>query len=119
LIEFGRFAAENRRRRGQGTPETFDFLGFTHICAKKRSNGRFTVLNQTIRKRLQAKLKDVKTELRRRMHDLIPEPGKWLRSIFGGHNRYFGVLNSAQTRSGSAMKFATRSAVRKRRFASA
>lgn len=91
LLEFGPFAAQNRRRRGEGKPETFDFLGFTHICAKKRSNGRFTVLRQTIRKRLQAKLSEVKAELRRRMHDPVPEQGEWLRSVVGGHCRYYGV----------------------------
>jgi RNA-directed DNA polymerase len=91
LVEFGPFAADNRRRRGEGKPETFAFLGFTHICAKKRSNGRFTVLRQTIRKRLQAKLNEVKAELRRRMHDPIPEQGSWLRSVVGGHIRYSGV----------------------------
>jgi RNA-directed DNA polymerase len=91
LLEFGPFAAEDRKRRGQGKPETFDFLGFTHICAKKRSNGRFTVLRQTIRKRLQAKLSEVTAELKRRMHDPIPEVGKWLRSVVGGHIRYYGV----------------------------
>lgn len=95
LLEFGRFAAENRKRRGQGKPETFDFLGFTHICARKRSDGGFTVLRQTIRKRLQAKLNEVKTELRRRMHDPIPAVGQWLRSVVGGHLRYYGVpMNS-------------------------
>ena len=76
LIEFGPFAAENRRRRGQGKPETFDFLGFTHICGTKWSDGRFTVLRQTMRKRLQAKLGQVKTELRRRLHDPVPGGGK-------------------------------------------
>jgi hypothetical protein len=91
LIEFGPFAADNRRRRGEGKPETFDYLGFTHICAKKRSNGRFTVLRQTIRKRLQAKLNEVNAELRRRMHDPIPEQGRWLHSVVGGHIRYYGV----------------------------
>jgi group II intron reverse transcriptase/maturase len=95
LLEFGPFAAENRKRLGQGKPETFNFLGFTHICGRKRSNGRFTVLRQTIRKRLQAKLNEVKAELRRRMHDPIPEVGKWLRSVVGGHIRYHGVpMNS-------------------------
>jgi hypothetical protein len=95
LIEFGPFAADNRRRRGEGKPETFGFLGFTHICAKKRSNGRFTVLRQTIRKRLQAKLSEVKAELRRRRHDPIPEQGSWLRSVVDGHIRYYGVpMNS-------------------------
>ncbi len=90
LIEFGPFADRNRRGRGQGKPETFNFLGFTHICGKKRS-GRFTVLRQTIRQRLQAKLRQVKTELRRRMHFPIPEQGAYLRSVVGGHVRYYGV----------------------------
>jgi group II intron reverse transcriptase/maturase len=95
LLEFGPFAGENRRKRGQGKPETFNFLGFTHICGKKRSNGRFTVLRQTIRKRLQAKLSEVSAELKRRMHEPIPEVGKWLRSVVGGHFRYYGVpMNS-------------------------
>jgi len=91
LIEFGPVAARDRTRRGEGKPETFDFPGFTHICAKKRSNGRFTVLRQTIRKRLQAKLSAVKAELRRRMHHPIREQGAWLRSVVGGHVRYYGV----------------------------
>jgi RNA-directed DNA polymerase len=69
------------------------FPGATHphICGKKRSNGRFTVVRQTIRKRLQAKLSEVKAELRRRMHDPIPAVGTWLRSVVGGHIRYYGV----------------------------
>ena len=91
LLEFGRYAAEQPEARGQGKPETFNFLGFTHICGKKRSNGRFTVLRRTMRKRLQAKLREVKTELRRRMHDPIPAVGTWLRSVVGGHIRYYGV----------------------------
>jgi RNA-directed DNA polymerase len=95
LLEFGPFAAGNRKKRGEGKPETFNFLGFTHICGSKRSNGRFTVLRQTMRKRLQAKLNEVKTELRRRLHHPIPEVGQWLRSVVGGHNRYYGVpMNS-------------------------
>lgn len=96
LLEFGPFAARNRDRRGEGKPETFDFLGFTHICGKKRSNGRFTVLRQTIRKRLQAKLNELKAELRLRMHAPIQETGRWLRSVVGGHFRYYGVpMNNA------------------------
>jgi RNA-directed DNA polymerase len=91
LIEFGPFAVENRRRRGQRKPETFDFLGFTHICRKKRSNGRFTVLRKTMRKRMQAKLRELKLELRRRMHVPVPEVGQWLRSVLVGHARYYGV----------------------------
>jgi hypothetical protein len=96
LLEFGPFAVANRKERGKGKPETFDFLGFTHICGKKRSNGYFTVLRQTVRKRLQAKLNEVKTELQLRMHVPIPDVGQWLRSVVGGHIRYYGVpMNSA------------------------
>jgi len=95
LLEFGPYAAERRRRVGLGKPETFNFLGFTHICAKKRSNGRFTVLRQTMRKRLQAKLAEVKTELRQRLHEPIPILGQWLGRVVGGHIRYYGVpMNS-------------------------
>ena len=90
LLEFGPWAAENRRRGGQGKPETFNVLGFPHICGKKR-NGRFTVVRQTIRKRLQSKLSEVKAELRRRMHAPIPVVGAWLRTVVGGHLRYYGV----------------------------
>ena len=91
LLEFGPFAIKNRQRRGEGKPETFNFLGFTHICVKKRSNGMFTVLRQTIRKRMQAKLNEVKAELQRRMHEPIPELGKWLQAVVRGHIRYYGV----------------------------
>ena len=91
LIEFGQFAADNRRKRGKGKPETFDFLGFAHICGTKRSNGRFTVLRQTMPKRLQSKLAEVKAELKRRMHEAVPVVGQWLASVVGGHCRYYGV----------------------------
>jgi group II intron reverse transcriptase/maturase len=95
LLEFGPYAAQRRRRAGLGKPETFNFLGFTHICATKRSNGRFTVLRQTMRKRLQAKLNAVKTVLRRRMHEPVPVLGQWLGAVVGGHIRYYGVpMNS-------------------------
>jgi group II intron reverse transcriptase/maturase len=90
LIEFGRFADRNRRGRGDGKPETFDFLGFTHACGKTR-RGKFAVLRQTMRKRWQAKLREVRTELRRRLHDPLPEQGAYLRSVLLGHNRYYGV----------------------------
>jgi group II intron reverse transcriptase/maturase len=95
LLEFGPYAARNRRRAGLGKPETFNFLGFTHICATKRSNGRFTVLRQTMRKRLQAKLGEVKTELRRRQHAPIPEQGRWLGAVVRGHTAYYGVPMNA------------------------
>jgi RNA-directed DNA polymerase len=91
LLEFGPYAIDQRQWRGEGKPETFNFLGFTHICVKKRSNGRFTVLRQTIRKRLQTKLNEVKAELQRRMHDPIPVQGKWLQAVVRGHIRYYGV----------------------------
>src|SRR6202158_5716642 len=91
LLEFGPYAIDSRQWRGEGKPETFNFLGFTHICVKKRNNGRFTVLRQTIRKRLQTKLNEVKAELQRRMHEPIPELGKWLQAVVRGHIRYYGV----------------------------
>ena len=90
VLEFGRFARENRRRHGQGKPETFTFLGFTHICGRNRE-GKFVVIRKTMRTRLQAKLKEVYQELKRRMHDPIPEQGAYLRSVVRGHIRYYGV----------------------------
>jgi len=90
LIEFGRYAARNRRWRGERKPETFNFLGFTHSCAKTRS-GKFTVLRQTMRTRWQAKLKEIKHELRRRMHTPVSEQGAYLRSVVSGHFQYYGV----------------------------
>jgi group II intron reverse transcriptase/maturase len=90
LIEFGRYARSNRARRGEGRPETFDFLGFTHVCSETKK-GRFSVLRKTMQKRLQAKLKDVHSRLRRSMHQPVPEQGKYLRSVILGHMRYYGV----------------------------
>jgi group II intron reverse transcriptase/maturase len=90
LLEFGRTAADDRARRGDGKPETFDFLGFTHICARTRK-GRFRVQRQTMGKRLRAKLSEVKTELRRRIAQSIPEQGAYLRAVVLGHARYYGV----------------------------
>jgi RNA-directed DNA polymerase len=90
LIEFGRDAEENRRNRGEGKPETFNFLGFTHSCAKTRQ-GKFVVLRQTMRQRWQAKLKAVKAELRRRMHTPVPEMGGYVRAVILGHMRYYAV----------------------------
>jgi RNA-directed DNA polymerase len=90
LIEFGRYAAENRKRNGRGKPETFDFLGFTHICGKTRK-GRFTLVRHTMRQRLRAKLREIKETFRWRWHDPIPEVGKWLASIIRGHINYYAV----------------------------
>jgi hypothetical protein len=90
LIEFGRFAAANRQKRGAGKPETFDFLGFTHICAKTRA-GRFQVRRITISKRMRAKLKEVKDQLKQRRHEPVPEQGRWLGSVVRGHMAYYAV----------------------------
>src|SRR5207244_3482895 len=89
-IEFGRFAEENRKRRGEGKPETFDFLGFKHISGKN-SLGRFTVRRTTIRKRMRSKLRELKQELHRRMHDPVPQTGGWLKSVVQGYFNYYAV----------------------------
>ena len=90
-LEFGRFAARQRKTRGDGKPETFDFLGFTHICGKTRTNGRFIVLRRTVKKRLRAKLQELKAALRVRRHDPIPEVGRWLRRVVDGYFNYHAV----------------------------
>lgn len=90
LIEFGRFAKANSPKRGETKPETFNFLGFTHTCGESRK-GNFVIKRQTIRQKQSSKLKDVRRELRRRMHLPIPEIGKWLKSVLLGHYRYYGV----------------------------
>lgn len=90
LIEFGRFAAKNRQARGLGKPETFDFLGFTHICARMR-DGRFWVRRITISKRMRAKLREVKDQLKRRRHQPVPEQGRWLASVVRGYRAYYAV----------------------------
>jgi group II intron reverse transcriptase/maturase len=90
IVEFGRYAVERRDKRGDGKPPTFNFLGFTHICGKTEKGG-FRVLRQTMAKRMRAKLQEIKGELRRRMHDDIRATGQWLRSVVGGHHRYYGV----------------------------
>jgi group II intron reverse transcriptase/maturase len=91
LIEFGRNVAENRKQRGEGKPEVFDFLGFTHMCGKTRKTGRFIVKRKTIRKRLSAKLKELQEELRRRWHQPVAEVGRWLRSVVQGYLNYHAV----------------------------
>jgi len=96
LIEFGRFAASNRAKHGDGKPETFDFLGFTHICSLTLKGKRFTVRRKTIAKRLQAKIQRVTKELKKRRHDPVAEQGKWLRSVVQGHFNYFGVPGNRQ-----------------------
>lgn len=98
LIEFERFARENRHRRGQGKPQAFDFLGLTHCCATTRK-GKFMVLRLTSAKRLRAKLQAVKLELTRRRHQPIPQQGQHVRSMVPGYARCFGVpCNGARLR---------------------
>jgi group II intron reverse transcriptase/maturase len=90
LIEFGRFAAENRKRRGLGKPETFKFLGFTFICGKSR-RGKFQIKRKSRSDRMRARLQAIKQELRRRMHLPIPEQGKWLMRVVTGYFNYHAV----------------------------
>lgn len=99
LIEFGRFAAERRARRGVGKPETFDFLGFTHICGKGK-NGSFWLRRHTNSKRLRAKLKQVRYQLKRRRHLPIPVQGRWLGSVVRGHVAYYAVPGNSRAISG-------------------
>ena len=96
LIEFGRFAAQNRERRGLGKPETFNFLGFTFICGKSRK-GKFLLRRKTRADRMRAKLKAIKQELRRRMHQPIPKQGEWLGQVVGGYFNYFAVPTNSPT----------------------
>ena len=94
MIEFGRFAVRNRDSRGLGKPETFDFLGFTHICGTSR-NGRFKLKRVTIAKRMRMALVRIKDELKRRMHQPIPKLGRWLASVVRGHMAYYAVPDNA------------------------
>jgi len=95
LIEFGRFAAQRRAARGLGKPETFDFLGFTHICGRGK-DGSFWLRRHTISKRLRAKLKQVKDQLKRRRHLPIPDQGRWLGSVVRGHLAYYAVPGNSR-----------------------
>jgi len=96
LIEFGRHAAAGREQRGQGKPETFNFLGFTFICGKDR-RGSFQLKRKTRRDRMKAKLLEVKQELRRRMHRPIPDQGQWLKQVVGGFFNYHAVPTNSRT----------------------
>jgi hypothetical protein len=97
LIEFGRFAAENRRKRGDKKPETFDFLGFKHICSTTRLNKKFKLLRVTIAKRLRAKLKGLKDEMRRRINQSISMNGQWLKRVLAGYYNYYAVPDNVNT----------------------
>jgi len=95
LIEFGRFAAERRQRRGLDKPETFNFLGFTFICGKTRA-GKFQIKRKTRRDRMRAKLKMIQEGLWRRMHQSIPSQGSWLRRVVKGYFNYHAVPTNAR-----------------------
>ena len=95
LIEFGRLAADDRERRGLGKPETFNFLGFTFICGKSR-RGKFLLKRKTRGDRMRAKLREIKEELRRRMHQPIPEQGKWLAQVVSGYFNYHAVPTNSR-----------------------
>ncbi|MGZ6663110.1 MAG: group II intron reverse transcriptase/maturase, partial [Solirubrobacteraceae bacterium] len=96
LIEFGRHAARDRKARGLGKPETFQFLGFTHVCGKTRKSGRFKLKRITDSKRVRAKLLAVKREMARRMHQPIPEQGRWLARVLQGHYNYYAVPDNIE-----------------------
>ncbi len=114
LIEFGRFATANRRERSQGKPETFDFLGFTHICDTRRSDGTFTVRRKTIAKRLRAKIQAIRIELLKNRSLPVWTQGAWLRSVIQGYINYHGIpgnrgaLNTLRTELCKAWLFALR-----------
>jgi len=91
LIEFGRYAARDREQHGKGKPETFNFLGFTHYCGQRHKTKTFTVWRITAQKRMAAKLKDIKVELQRRMHDRVVEVGAWLWKVVSGYYLYHAV----------------------------
>jgi RNA-directed DNA polymerase len=96
LIEFGRRAAENRKRHGLGKPETFTFLGFTFICSKTR-RGKFQIKRKSRRDRMRVKLRAIKQELRRRMHQPIPQQGRWLKQVVTGYFNYHAVPTNGPT----------------------
>lgn len=91
LIEFGRFAADSRQKGGQGKPETFDYLGFTHACGKNHKNGSFEVKRRTMAKRLRKKLQDIKQQLKRRRHRTTVKQAKWLQSVVRSFYQYNAV----------------------------
>jgi len=91
LIEFGRFVAERRQQRSAGKPETFEFLGFVHICSQRFREQRFMVKRRTVTKRMRQQLQTIKATLMRRRHDPVPRQGAWLRRVVQGHYNYYGV----------------------------
>jgi len=97
IIEFGRHAIADRKKRGEGKPDTFDFLGFTHFCTYSRNNGSFVIGRKTMKKRVRGRLQYLKAEFRRRMHDSIASTGQWLHRVLQGHLNYFSVTGNDHT----------------------
>jgi group II intron reverse transcriptase/maturase len=97
LLEFGRFAETNRKKRGEKRPETFDFLGFTHKCARRRSDGSFTIHRHSIAKRMRATLLAIRLKLRKKMHLPLGEVGRWLRSVVLGWMNYHAVPSNSES----------------------
>jgi RNA-directed DNA polymerase len=91
LIEFGRYAADNRKQRGEGKPETFNFLGFTHYCGVSHKTGYFTVHRKTIGKRMTAKLNDIKAKLRKRLHAGVTDTVEWLQQVVRGYFQFYAI----------------------------
>jgi RNA-directed DNA polymerase len=96
LIEFGRYAAERRAKRGEGKPETFNFLGFTHICGRNHVTGHFMVYRKTIGKRMAAKLKDVRQKLCKSLHAPVGDTRRWLQAVVRGYFQYHAVPRNEQ-----------------------
>jgi RNA-directed DNA polymerase len=96
LIEFGRYAAERRAKRGEGKPETFNFLGLTHICGRSRKTGHFTVYRKTMGKRMAKRLKNIHSKLRQQMHAPTRDIGKWLASVVRGYFQYHAVPDNEE-----------------------
>lgn len=116
IIEFGRFAIENRKARGEGKPETFDFLGFTHMCGKTRKNNRYTIRRQPKAKKLRAKLKDLKQEIMKRRHRPVEEQGRKIRESLRGIFQYYAVPGTHPSLAGfrTAVRRSWRHALRRR-----
>ena len=96
LIEFGKYAIERRKRNGENRPETFDFPGFTHLCARTKSHGWFTIHRHSTAKRMSAKFREIKAKLQQRKHRPLGETGRWLRRVVQGWLNYHAVPGNSQ-----------------------
>lgn len=95
MLRFGRFAEERRREQGEGRPETFNFLGFTHMCGRSKS-GQFLLLRRTVKERMRAKLKLIREDLLRRRHLAVQVQGRWIESVVRGYFAYHAVPTNMQ-----------------------